>query len=289
MDFAQYQKQTRQTDQRPGTELQDVAVHLLGLAGEAGSVASEYKKKLRDSDAHAWWKHRMREELGDVLWYVATLANKLELDLDDIATANLHKTRNRWLATRLEILDAEYPEHERLPRNGAYRFVSTTTDEGRPAVQVFHDGRQVGSRLTDAAHVDDGYRFHDVFHLAHATLIGWSPVTRLLLGRKRRSNPTVDENEDGGRAIVTEEAISILVWAYALHHNHLDGVTRLDQALLDTVQSLAGPTEAGDRSASDWEAAILAGYRVFRDLIANDGGTVVFDAAARTLTYASGS
>ena len=48
MQFAEYQRSTRGTDQRPGHDLQDIAVHLLGLAGEAGSVASEYKKWLRD-------------------------------------------------------------------------------------------------------------------------------------------------------------------------------------------------------------------------------------------------
>ena len=46
MEFAEYQKATRATDQRTGAELEDVAVHLLGLVGEAGSVAAEYKKKL---------------------------------------------------------------------------------------------------------------------------------------------------------------------------------------------------------------------------------------------------
>jgi NTP pyrophosphatase (non-canonical NTP hydrolase) len=69
VEFRRYQDVTRGTDQRPANELSDIAVHLLGLAGEAGSVASEYKKYLRDGPAHSWWKARMREELGDVLWY----------------------------------------------------------------------------------------------------------------------------------------------------------------------------------------------------------------------------
>ncbi len=38
----------------------------------------------------------MREELGDVLWYVAVLADQVGLDLDDIATANLSKVADRW-------------------------------------------------------------------------------------------------------------------------------------------------------------------------------------------------
>lgn len=54
--------------QRPGGDLADVAVHLLGMIGETGSVATEYKKLLRDGPAHTASKARFREELGDVLW-----------------------------------------------------------------------------------------------------------------------------------------------------------------------------------------------------------------------------
>jgi hypothetical protein len=80
---------------------------------------------------------------------------------------------------------------------------------------------QVGDTLTDASFVADGYRFYDVFHLAHAAVLGWSPVSRSLLGRKRRSDPQIDEAEDGGRAIVIEEGIAALVFAYAASHNYL--------------------------------------------------------------------
>lgn len=285
MDFSEYQRQTRQTDQRPGAALEDIAVHLLGLLGEAGSVATEYKKKLRDGDAHAWWKPRMREEMGDLLWYLATLANKLELDLDEVANANLEKTRNRWLSSSSDPLDSAFPGRERLPRQGAYDFVATTTVGGRPAAEVWFGDEKIGDRLTDASHVDDGYRFHDIFHLSYAALIGWSPVTRAMLKLKRRSNPTVDENEDGGRAVVIEEAIAILVFAYASQHNYLDGVSRVDQALLDSIQLLSGPTEAGVRSAADWEHAILTAFAVFRKLVVNEGGKVTFDADAGTMTF----
>jgi len=37
----------------------------------------------------------MAKELGDVLWYVAQLATELELDLDEIAHANLDKLLSR--------------------------------------------------------------------------------------------------------------------------------------------------------------------------------------------------
>ncbi|WP_206540680.1 MazG nucleotide pyrophosphohydrolase domain-containing protein [Xanthomonas hortorum] len=38
----------------------------------------------------------MAEELGDLLWYVGNVAAKFDLKLEDIAQANLKKTRDRW-------------------------------------------------------------------------------------------------------------------------------------------------------------------------------------------------
>ncbi len=225
----------------------------------------------------------MREELGDVLWYTATLATKLCLDLDDIARANLEKTRDRWLQTSSDSLDAEYPEHERLLREGRFEFITSVNDDGRPTVRVRYNNAWMGDPLTDASHVDDGYRFHDVFHLGYAAALGWSPVTRKLLGRKRRSSPETDEAEDGGRAVVIEEGIAAMVFAYATSHNYLDGITRLDFQLLDVIKSISAPFEVGIRTAADWEQAILTGFTAWRKLRDNDGGVVILDRSKRVL------
>ena len=285
MKFRTFQEAARETDQRAGTDLADIAVHLLGLVGEAGSVATEYKKLLRDGAAHTAAKVRIREELGDVLWYTATLATKLGLDLDDIARANLEKTRDRWMRTTAESFDDQYPEAERLPRAGTFEFVASVSDAGRPTVQVRHDGRWLGDPLTDNSHVDDGYRFHDVFHLANTAVLGWSPVTRKLMGRKRKSNPEVDEAEDGGRAIVSEEGIALTAFAYATSHNYLNGVTRLDFPFLNFIKDITAPYEVGVRTAADWEQAILTGFAAWRALRDNNGGTVILDATSRSIAF----
>ncbi len=283
MKLSDYQNAARQTDQRPGSELADIAVHLLGMVGEAGSVATEYKKLLRDGPAHMASKARLREELGDLLWYTATLATKLGLDLDDVARANLEKTRDRWLHGSAELLDQEYPENERLPRAGEFEFVPSVGAAGRPTVRVRYLGAWIGDPLTDASHVDDGYRFHDVFHLGYAAVLGWSPVIRKLMGRKRRSNPETDEAEDGGRAIVIEEGIAATAFAYATSHNYLDGISRLDFQLLDVIRTISSPFEVGIRTAADWEQAILTGFGAWRKLRDDNGGVVVIDAANRSL------
>lgn len=289
MEFSEYQRETLTTGRAalgdPAlTPEQELEIYLLGLAGEAGSVASEYKKRLRDGQAHARWLPRMSEELGDVLWYLAAIADKVGLELEAVASANLAKTRSRWLTTPVTPLDSTFPRSERLPRAGVYEFRATNRN-GREAVELWYDGSQRGDLLTDAAAQADGYRFHDVFHLSYATLLGWSPVSRKLLDRKRRTESSTDENEDGGRAIVIEEGIAALVFAYASQHDFLDGVTRLDQRLLETITMLTAVTEARVRTSGDWERAILAGFACFRQLLDHNGGSVAFDADAGTLEF----
>lgn len=96
MDLNEYQAAAQTTDQAPGSEGKAIIVPLLGLAGEAGALLTEYKKLLRDGSAYISFRDQIGEELGDVLWYVANLATKFDLDLADIATANLAKTVGRW-------------------------------------------------------------------------------------------------------------------------------------------------------------------------------------------------
>jgi NTP pyrophosphatase (non-canonical NTP hydrolase) len=294
MEFSEYQHRAAETDRaarvhpgKPGAATR-LEIYLLGLAGEAGSVASEYKKRLRDGQAHSRWLPRIREELGDVLWYLSAIAGEVGLDLDDVATSNLHKTRSQWLSSRLAPLDADFPAHERLPRSGAYHFIPATSRTGRPAVEFWFEGQQRGDLLTDATSEPDGYRFHDVFHLSYAALLGWSPVTRKLLTRKRRSDPAVDESEDGGRAMVIEEGIAALVFAYAAQHQYLESVARVDHRLLDMIALLTSTTEARARSRGDWENAILAGFACFRALLKHNGGVVTFDADAGSLDFTPG-
>ena len=80
--------------------------------------------------------------------------------------------------------------------------------DDRQSIRVLINGVPFGEELTDNAYDHDGYRFHDIFHFAYAAVLGWSPITRALLRRKRKSRPLVDEVEDGGRAAVIEEGIA---------------------------------------------------------------------------------
>lgn len=69
----------------------------LGLSGETGEVADKVKKVLRDKNGifDGETRHEIAKELGDVLWYVSTLAYDLGFKLDEIAQMNVDKLASR--------------------------------------------------------------------------------------------------------------------------------------------------------------------------------------------------
>ena len=291
MDMREYQRRAQETDQNPSNAEEGLVVPLLGLAGEVGTLLSDYKKKLRDRDTYRLFKENVAEELGDILWYVANVATKFGLELDEIARLNLKKTRERFLredtserTSPYSLFDDGFPAEEQLPRQFSVEF--TQQMQGKTAtVFLKREGHIIGNRLTDNAYEDDGYRFHDVFHLSYAAFLGWSPVMRKLMGRKRRSHPKVDEVEDGGRSAVIEEGISAYVFAYAVDHDFLQNSTALDNELLRTIKKLTANLEVRERSPAQWEQAILMGYRIWREMRMHEGGKVHVDMLSQTLTY----
>jgi NTP pyrophosphatase (non-canonical NTP hydrolase) len=290
MNLTEYQEQAQATDQLPTGDPNALIVPLLGMAGEIGSLLEEYKKYLRDKDAHVLFPEHVAEELGDILWYLANTATKFDLDLVAIAAANLAKTRDRWpppgAPDRYRLFDKDFPAGEQLPRTFSVEITDGVSATGKGRITLAIDGVPAGDPLQDNAYDEDGYRFHDVFHLAHAAMLGWSPVLRgklLKPNRKRRSQPDVDEVEDGGRAVVIDEAIVAYVWEYARRHRFLDGVTTVDYPVLKTIRQLTGGLEVEARTAHEWEEAILAGYRIFREVRARKGGVLAVDLRARSI------
>lgn len=293
MELNAYQREAHRTEKKVTAQGADLMVPILGLAGEVGELLNEYKKKLRDGDAHERFNDRVAEELGDILWYTAETATKFGLALEDIAKQNLVKTRARFgqddeeallFAATARAFDARFPEHERFPRQFVADF-RPWVEGGTVKTRVFVDGAQMGDPLTDNAHTPDGYRFHDVFHLACAAVLGWSPVIRKHLKRKRRSDKDVDEVEDGGRAIVTEEGISALVFAYARDHKSLEGIKSIDYHLLKAIRIMASSFEVAVCTTGEWERAIFMGYQVWKEVERNQGGKVELDLDKRTIRY----
>lgn len=94
MEMNTYQELAEVTMNQDGSQRDRLANGALGLAGEAGEAADLIKKHLFHD--HPLDRDKLRDELGDVLWYVATLARTLELDLSEVAERNVEKLRARY-------------------------------------------------------------------------------------------------------------------------------------------------------------------------------------------------
>lgn len=286
MELNDYQDAANETDLRPGSDEAALLFPMMGLASEVGALVNQYKKRVRDGDAHQLFSSRVGEELGDVLWYVANLASKLGLSLEEVAQLNLHRTRQRWPSSTSGAapgrLDGRFPEEEQLPGRFELEFVEVEED-GRPRVRVHYEGRPVGDPLSDMAWVDDSYRFHDAFHVTYAAKLGWSPITRAMLSKQRESDQRFREIEDSGRAKVIEEAVAAVAFEYASHERFLDGVDHVDYSLLQTILGVCSGLEVRVRTAHEWEDAIVESFKVWRQLSAQGGGTVAVDLAERTI------
>ena len=207
-----------------------------------------------------------------------------EVALDRVVAKNLDKACGRFLdpePSLLPIFDDKFMEEERLPQQ--FEIKITQRKSGRCYLQwnnVF-----VGEPLTDNIADPDGYRFHDVFHFAHAAILHWSPTFRALIKQKRKSDPMVDETQDGGRAIVVEEGLTAWIFVRAKELNFFEGQDKVSFDLLKGVSQFVQGYEVEACPLRLWERAILQGYEVFRQVRDNEGGIVVGDRATRTISY----
>lgn len=276
--FADYQSIVEQTDEK-----KQRIVSLLGLVGEVGDLHAMIKKLLLQKDSPTF-RAEMREEFGDLLWYLTSLASLYKISLEEIAQENARKATSLYLEGALPKFDVGYPPDERLPRRFRVTFSERPIQRG-VHVKITVNGIAIGDALTDNAREDDGYRFHDVFHLAYAAVLGWSPVVRALLRRKRKSRAKIDEVEDGARAAIVEEAISIFIFNQAEERAWYQEPSSIDIGLLKTVRRLAGELEVKRCTAKQWRKAIHSGYAAFAQLRKNNGGDVEVDLDEQRLTF----
>lgn len=207
-----------------------------------------------------------------------------DLTLNHILTANINKVSGAFVSldvTSLPDFDAEFPEEEQLPRCMRVHLVQRASGMTHMSI----NGVFVGDPLLDNVPSADGYRFHDVFHLANASVLHWSPVIRALLKRKRKSNKDIDGTQDSGRAIVVEEGLSAWLFQRAKPLNFFQGAKSVPYDILKTVQDFVSPYEVADCPPAAWERAILQGYEVFRTIREKQSGYLVCDRYERKISY----
>lgn len=95
MTLTDYQTQALTTSIYPDS--QAITYPVLGLVGEAGELANQWKKVIRDDvgTLKPDRREKLIDECGDVLWYLASLAFDLGTDLETIAARNLAKLQSR--------------------------------------------------------------------------------------------------------------------------------------------------------------------------------------------------
>lgn len=96
MNFEEYQSEAGKTALYP-RRMANLEYPTLGLAGEAGEVANIVKKIQRDHGGviNDEIRTKLKDELGDVLWYISACADELCLTLAEIAEFNVDKLAKR--------------------------------------------------------------------------------------------------------------------------------------------------------------------------------------------------
>ena len=100
MDFNEYQERIKKFDTfSPVENAKEPAFSekIMGLAGEAGETVDKFKKIIRDKDGviSDEDQEEIAKELGDVLWYVASLSRYLNVPLSEVAEKNVEKLESR--------------------------------------------------------------------------------------------------------------------------------------------------------------------------------------------------
>lgn len=97
MTLDEYQKEALVTAVWSGDDFKDLTHWVLGVSGEAGEISEKLKKIIRDFDGQLSndAKQEIIKEMGDVLWYLAVLAEHLGYKFDHVGHTNIKKLRDR--------------------------------------------------------------------------------------------------------------------------------------------------------------------------------------------------
>ena len=254
---------------------------LLELAGEAGDLAKRFIGSAYQDNVDA-----LRGDLVKFLRPLGRAAAAAEVSLDEAGQKNMAKTHDRWPTEQKfpPLFDEGLNIDEQLPHLLRVEIYEREVN-GKKFVFQKSGGILLGDRLTDNHLPEDDYRFHDVFHLANAAVLGWSPTIRALLKIKRKSLPKIDENEDGARANLIEEGLATWIFETAKRHQFFANTPQLGLDLLKAIKNFVRGYEAEQLPLWLWERAILQGYTVFRELRLHRRGIVTADLTTRQISF----
>lgn len=103
ISFNEYQKEAYSLISEDGKK--DMITNgVLGLAGETGECCDIVKKY--KYQGHELDKEHLKDELGDVLWYLAETASGLGITLEEVALYNLDKLHKRYHGSKFHKEDS---------------------------------------------------------------------------------------------------------------------------------------------------------------------------------------
>ncbi len=290
--FNQYQTTAYLTARTEGNELVDVCLAVLWQLG--AELLRNFTMPKMELYINTNIITRDPETvIGEIAWHLAAIASVLEIDLDNVIEENVKKARFRTTDESDDnYFDGHFSEEEQLPRKFEISFVSTSSNHAR----MYYHGRPLGDDLTDNSYFEDGYRYHDVMHLANAACLRWSPVLRGFLKKKRKSCPKTDEVEDGARAQIVEELVIKAIHAEGTRLSPKDDgnnlplfpekgqiTFRLIKTLVEYVKGL----EVEKSHEWEWREAIYQGAQMYHKLRQEGQGTVTVNLDNRSLSFDS--
>jgi NTP pyrophosphatase (non-canonical NTP hydrolase) len=290
-DYQQLAFKTARTDGRVLLEVCLAVLWQLGaelLRATLPAIETTLNKNVADRPANII--------LGEIAWHLSAMASLYKLSLNEVVASNCLKVNfrsARGAHTRRH--DEDRDANERFPQTFYVTFVRIGPRKSR----MYLNGKPLGDDLTDNFYSDDGYRFHDVIHLALIAHLGWSPVMRALMKLKRKSrNDGVDEVEDGARAKIVEELVIKAIHsegdkqAKAAGQSSAGKPTRLfptrsliNFRLLKTLRTYVEGLEVAQNTYWEWEDAIFEGCDIFYQLTCEKQGTVQVDLENRRLAF----
>ena len=230
---------------------------------------------------------KQHTDMKRFLGYYFSILDRYEICFSHVLKENIEKTDSCFVKfedqdlSSFPTFDCEYEEKERLPR----KFKIEIEEDDDKMVKILFDGDQLGDMLNDNIDVEDGFRYHDVLHFSHLAILHWSPTMRGFLHRKRKSNKRVDENQDGGRAIVIEEGLTAWLFSRAKNANYFEGHEEIPMDILKTIQEFVRGYEVEQCPMNLWKHCIITGFNVFRDARKHRGGLIFGDMEKRTLEF----
>lgn len=105
VNIKEYQIACKKTARVMDDKDKEICFWGLGVAGEAGDVASCIKKEVFHKNKGV--RDGIRENIGDMMWYVAMICNFYNWDLDEILSENLEKLKKRYSSGGFTLEEAQ--------------------------------------------------------------------------------------------------------------------------------------------------------------------------------------